>query len=139
MKLIRGRYLLVLIAVCGMASTTLGMITNVAGVFFTPMAEEFGVGRGSAALTLTIGNLSYAVAGLFSRRIVRDGNFKRVLALGTAVMAGATAAMAAAPNIWTLYALNVLRGAAGGILGLVLVTTVINNWLYIGYECYYKN
>ncbi|MBR1497642.1 MAG: MFS transporter [Oscillospiraceae bacterium] len=131
MKLIRGRYLLVLIAACGLASTTLGMMTNVAGVFFTPMAEDFGIGRGTAALTLTIGNLSYAVGGIFSRRLVTDRSFKPMVLLGTAIMAGATAAMAAAPNIWVLYVLNVIRGAAGGVLGLVLVTVIINNWLYV--------
>ena len=130
MREIKGKYLLVLIAVCGMASTTLGMMTNVAGVFFTPMAAEFGIGRGNAALTLTIGNLAYAVAGMFNRRIVRENNFKRVILLGTVVLVASTAAMCIAPNIWVLYALNVIRGAAGGILGTVLVTTIINNWLY---------
>ena len=131
MREIKGKYLLVLIAVCGMASTTLGMMTNVAGVFFTPMAAEFGIGRGSAALTLTIGNLAYAVAGMFNRRLVNEGNFKRVVVLGTILLVVSTAAMCVAPNIWMLYALNVIRGAAGGILGTVLVTTIINNWLYV--------
>ena len=128
---IKGKYLLVFIAVCGLASTTLGMMTNVAGVFFTPIAEEFGVGRGSAALTLTISNLAYAVSGLFNRRIINENRFKRVLLFGTVVLVASSFGMAASPNIWVLYVMNIIRGAAGGILGTVLVTTIINNWLYI--------
>ena len=131
MREIKGKYLLVLIAVCGMASTTLGMMTNVAGVFFNPIAAEFGIGRGNAALTLTIANLAYAVAGIFNRRLINEDNFKRVVVLGTILLVASTAAMCVAPNIWVLYVLNVIRGAAGGLLGLVLVTTIINNWLYV--------
>ncbi len=125
---IKGKYLLVLIAMCGLIGSALGMLTNAAGVFFTPIAEEFGVGRGSAAATLTVCSLSTAVAVMFAPKVLRESNFKLMLILGTAVMAGCTALLAAAPNIWVLYGLNLLRGAAGGILGVVLVTTVINHW-----------
>ena len=40
--------------------------------------------------------------------------------------------MCAAPNVWVLYFLSAARGMAGGILGTVLVTIVINGWFHTG-------
>lgn len=41
-----GRYLLVLIGMCGLLASGVGLVTNVSGLFFTPIMEEFGVLRG---------------------------------------------------------------------------------------------
>ena len=38
MKAIGGKYLLVLVAMCGMIATSLGILTNTAGLFFSPIA-----------------------------------------------------------------------------------------------------
>ena len=42
MKAIGGKYLLVLIA------TSLGILTNTAGLFFSPIAEDFGIANSPA-------------------------------------------------------------------------------------------
>ena len=42
MKQLKGKYLMVLIAVCGIAAASMGMLTNVSGLFFTPISEELG-------------------------------------------------------------------------------------------------
>lgn len=39
----RGKYLLVLIAMCGLVASALGILTNTAGVFFDPIARDFWV------------------------------------------------------------------------------------------------
>ena len=132
MKDISGKYLLVLIAMCGMIATSLGILTNTAGLFFSPVAEEFGVGIGSISLTLTICNLAYAASGMAVPRLINGRNFKRVVLAGTVVTSTSTAAMCAAPNVWVLYLLSAARGMAGGILGMVLVTIVINGWFQAG-------
>lgn len=41
-----GRHLLVVVAMCGLLASGVGLVTNVAGLFFTPVSEEFGVLRG---------------------------------------------------------------------------------------------
>ena len=48
------KHLIVLIALCGMLASSVGLVQNVAGIFFDPLAESLGVGRGPVALTLTI-------------------------------------------------------------------------------------
>lgn len=124
----RIRYLFVVVAMCGMIATSLGILTNVAGLFFTSVAEEFGSGMGAISLTLTICNFSYALAGMMAPKFITEKNFRFMLVAGTSVIAGATALMSAAGSIGVLYLLSALRGFAGGFLGMVLVTLVINNW-----------
>jgi hypothetical protein len=63
---VTGRYLLVVAALCGLSAATVGLITNVAGLFFSPMAEEFGVMQGAASMTLTIANICVALGGVRS-------------------------------------------------------------------------
>lgn len=65
----------VLLVCCCMVASTIGILTNSAGVFFTSVADSFGVGRGSVSLTLTISNMAYAVGGLFTVKWIRNANF----------------------------------------------------------------
>lgn len=125
---IKGRHLLVLVAMCGLLASGVGLVTNVAGLFLTPVAEEFGIQRGAASLMMTICNIAFAIGGLFAPRLMREGSFKMVLVGCTAVLAGGTAALAMCPGIVPMYALCVLRGVAAGIVGFVFVTSVLNQW-----------
>ena len=125
---IKGRYLLILIAMSGLIATSVGLPTNVAGLFFTPVAEEFGILKGSVSMTLTICNIVFALGGLVAPKLLKEEKLKVLLIAGTAVIAGSTALLALSPNIFVMYVLNALRGFACGILGFVMVTMVINNW-----------
>lgn len=124
------KYILVLIGMCGLVATSVGMITNVSGLFFTPIAEEFGILKGSVSLTLTISNIVFAIGGLMAPKVLKESRLKLLLILGTACIAGSTALLGLAPNLIIMYVLNAIRGFAGGVLGFVLITMVINNWFY---------
>lgn len=132
MKELKGKRLGVLIALCGLIASSVGILTNVAGLFFAPAAEELGVGRGSVSLSLTICNLAFAAGGMLSLRVVAGGRFKTAVCAGTLIMAGATAALSLAQSVTMLYLFNALRGFIAGMLGFVLVTTVINRWFTQG-------
>lgn len=125
---IGGRYLLVVVAMCGLSMATVGLLTNVAGLFFTPMADEFGVLRGSASLTLTIANTCVAIGGLATRKLTKKVPLRVMLFAATAIMAGSTFLMSLVPNMALEYVLSATRGLAGGAMGFVLVTYVLNKW-----------
>ena len=125
---IGGRYLAVVACMCGLSMATVGLLTNVAGLFFTPMADDFGVMRGSASLTLTIANTCVALGGLATHRISKAVPLRVMLLVATAVMAGSTFLMSLAPNMAFEYVLSATRGLAGGVMGFVLVTMVLNKW-----------
>ena len=54
MKQKNGRYLLTLICCCLLAASSVGVFTNSVGVFYTPVSEALGVGRGAFALHATL-------------------------------------------------------------------------------------
>ncbi len=124
------KHILVLIGMCGLVATSVGLITNVSGLFFTPISEEFGILKGSVSLTLTISNIVFALGGLTAPKLLKESRLKQLLIFGTACIAGCTALLGLAPNLIIMYVLNAIRGFAGGVLGFVLITMVINNWFY---------
>ena len=130
MKLLKGKYLLVLIAVCGIAAASMGMLTNVSGLFFSPIAEELGVGRGSVSMTLTISNIVFAFGGVVSAKYVRSTNFRKVTIIAAVIFAGFTALLAVCKSLFPLYLFNAIRGFAAGVVGIVTVTMIITNWYY---------
>ncbi|MBO6046356.1 MAG: MFS transporter [Erysipelotrichaceae bacterium] len=123
-----GKYLLVLLAMCGMGGASVGLMTNVAGLFFTPVSEAFNISRASVSFTLTIANLAFALIGLIVPKLVNENNLKQVIIAAAAVEAGCTILLSISPNIIVMYIFNLLRGMAAGILGFVLITMVVNNW-----------
>ena len=125
---IKGRYLLVVAAMCGLSAATVGLITNVAGLFFTPMADEFGVLKGAASMTLTIANICVALGGLATRRLTKLVPLRVLLIAGVAVMAGSLVGISLAQSMSVVYLLSAARGLAGGIIGFVLITYVLNKW-----------
>ena len=125
---ISGKYLIVVVCMCGLSMATVGLLTNVAGLFFSPMADDFGVMRGSASLTLTIANICVALGGLATRKLTKAMPLRVMLLASTAIMAGSTFLMSIAPNMTLQYVLSATRGLAGGAMGFVLVTYVLNKW-----------
>jgi predicted MFS family arabinose efflux permease len=125
---IDGKYLFVVVAMCGLSMATVGLLTNVAGLFFTPMAEDFGVLVGSASLTLTIANICVALGGLATRKLTKTVQLRLMVMVATAIMAGSTFLMSLAPNMAFEYVLSATRGLAGGTIGFVLITYVLNKW-----------
>lgn len=113
---------------CGLAAATVGLTTNVAGLFFTPMAEEFGVMQGTASLTLTISNICVALGGLATRWLTKLVPLRALLIAGVAILAGSALGTAWVSSISVAYILAATRGLSGGIIGFVLITYVLNKW-----------
>ena len=129
MKL-KGRYIMVLAALCGATAAGVGLTTNIAGLFFTPIADSFGIGRGSVSLTMTLCNLLFAVGGVVTGRLLSEKRFRSVLIVSAAVTVGATASLSLCNNIWLMYVLNIIRGFSTGLTGVVMTTMVVNNWFH---------
>ncbi len=126
----KGKYIVIIAALCGLIASGVGLITNIAGLFFTPIAEELGLLRGAVSMNVTIGNLCFAAGGMMSPRVMKEKNMKTMLMVMTAVIAGSTALLAACGSVFMMYILNGLRGFASGIIGFVFVTIVINHWFF---------
>lgn len=128
LKKTRGKYLLVLLAMCGLVSASLGVMTNAGGIFFSPMAAELGQPTAAVNLTLTISNLAFAAAGLFSARWVKPKNFRPTVAAFGLLFAGSTALLSLCRGMTSLYLVSAVRGFSSGLIGNVLVTSVLGRW-----------
>ena len=123
-----SRYWMVLIAMCGLSTGAAGILINAAGVFYTPIAEELGVGRGDVSMMMTILSLVSAVCGMLVPKILKKMKLRILALVGTVLMVGGTLLMAASSYLWQLYLLCAIRGIAGGIIGFVLISIILNNW-----------
>ncbi len=121
------RHLFVLVVCCCIVAASIGMLTNSAGVFFTPIAEDLGVGKGAVSMSLTLANIAYAFGGLMTVKVIHENNFKKMVFLFGTVYAISTALLSIAQSVFLLYVFSLIRGASTGIAGMVLVTILINN------------
>ena len=64
MKQLKARHIMLIAALCGMMSNCLGVLFNVAGLFFNPIADEFMIGRGDVSMAHTIATMGCALGGL---------------------------------------------------------------------------
>ncbi|MDO4798331.1 MAG: MFS transporter [Coriobacteriales bacterium] len=129
---IKGTYLLVLVAMCGLIASGVGLVTNVAGLFFDPVAAEIGVSKGQVSLMLTICNICFALGGMVAPPLMRARNPKPLTIGATAALVASTAALSLCHSIVPMYVLCVVRGLAAGVVGMVFATTVLGNWFVAG-------
>ncbi len=132
MKRLNGKHLLVLIALCGIMGESGGLTVNVAGLFFGPVSDALGVGRGSVALGMTVCTLIGSFAGLAVTRIIRRENFKPAVLIICAMNVAATALLGLSKGLVSMYLLQAVRGVSQGLVGMVLATMMLNNWFSAG-------
>ena len=125
---ISGKHLMVLVGMCGLLASGIGLVTNVSGLFFSPVAEEFGIMKGSASLMVTICNITLALGGMLVPRVLNEKTLKPLMIGATAVLALSTAALSLCHSIMPMYLLCVLRGFSAGFVTFVFATTVLNQW-----------
>ncbi|NLH63449.1 MAG: MFS transporter [Erysipelotrichaceae bacterium] len=129
-NLFSGMYRNVLIAMCGLSCCAYGIIANSGGVFFTPIAETFGVGKGAVSLTLTISGIATAVGGLLVPKILKESSWRKIILIASVLILISTLAMAYADALWILYLANGIRGFGAGLISYVTISIFINQWFY---------
>ena len=122
--------ILIVIALCGLAASGVGLLMNVSGLFFTPIAEELGLMKGTVSMTLTVGNICFSIGGLLCPKVIAKYRMKLVLIFATSMMAGGTALLSICNSIVLMYIFHALRGLAAGLAGFVFITLVINQWIH---------
>ncbi len=126
----KRKHILTLVALCLIFSGSMGLTTNIAGLFTTPIANDFGVGRGDVSLAMTIASLTGAAGGMAFPRLLRKNNFKLLLILASSLTVGSLLLMSVCNQLWLYHAANVIRGFSTGFTGTVMVTMVVNNWFF---------
>ena len=126
----KSRHIMVLIAMCGLAAASIGVTVNTAGVFYAPIAEDLGVGRGSVAMSVTILSITASIVAMTIPKLMKESNLKLLIITAVALLCGATLAHSVCNALWQIYALSIIRGIGDGMINFVLITTILNYWFY---------
>ncbi len=127
-NLMKSRHIMVLIAMCGLAAASIGVTVNTAGVFYAPIAEDLGIGRGSVALAITILSIIASLIGMVVPKIIKENNLKILIIAACVMMVGGTLGYTICNAIWQIYAFSVIRGIGTGIISFVTITMILNYW-----------
>ena len=110
---------------CSLASFMVGLDALVVTTVLPEIRHDFGTGLDSLSWVVNAYALAFAVAILAGSMLGDRFGRRRVLTLGVAVFALASAVCALAPTLGVLVAARAIQGAAGGVcvpLALAIVT-----------------
>ena len=125
-------YVLVAVAVCLMACGSMGL-NNAYGVFYTPMAEGLGVGRGSVTLHMSISSLGIGLfTPLVSWSLAHGHRMRNIMLVGMALMLASGVTIAFAPTPEIMNAAGVVRGIGYAAASMLVITLYIGNWFERG-------
>lgn len=119
---------IVLVICCLMASSSMGLLSNSIGVFYTPVSEALGVMRGNFTLHVTISSLTSAFMALFIAKLIVNYNFKPFILGGAILSCGATVLMGFSHQLWQFYVLGAIRGIGLNFFSMLVLTMIINYW-----------
>lgn len=119
---------LVLLAMCGLSASSVGILINSVGVFYSPVSEELGILRGTFALHVTISTFVCALVSLLVPKILTGKNLKTVITFCVVLSSISTILMAGSTQMWQFIVLGILRGIGNAFFGMVAITMIVNNW-----------
>ena len=126
------RYVLVAAAVCIMAMGTMGL-PNAYGVFYTPMSEALGAGRGAITLHFSLSNIAIGIfAPVVAWSLSHGHKMRNVLMVASVLVAGSGVAIALAPNTLVMDVAAVVRGIGFAAASMLVITLYIGNWFVRG-------
>lgn len=123
-----AKHWLVLGISCMMFASAIGLSMNVIGVFYTPVAQDLNIYRGTFAMHATLSSISLAVISLFFAPLIYRFGWKKTLTTGVVLASLSTIAMAFTNQIWVFYILGTIRGLGAGLYAMVPLSLIINNW-----------
>lgn len=125
-----NKHWIVVIVLCGLAASSVGLCNNCVGIFYTPVSESLGVLRGTFAMHATLSLLATAFTSLCMRKIINSCNYKRILVIGVIMAVLSTIAMAYSTSLLLFYILGVVRGIGSGLFATSPITMIITNWFH---------
>lgn len=119
---------LILISCCVMQGVGIGIISNCAGIYYTPICEELGFSMGQLTFYKTLSGI-FSILSLSMAPLLFKKLDVRVFAFGLiAVAGGVNFAMAFGTQLWHWYLIGILQGCTLTCFSHFLPVTLINNW-----------
>ncbi len=117
-----------LIRCCVCIGCSIGMVSNCIGLFYTPMAQALGTGRGQVAAISTIISLSSAFFAQVVARLIKKVPINIVMGFGSLVVVLGFLALSFAKQLPVFYAIAVFMGAGDICFKSLTVSMVLRSW-----------
>ena len=99
-----------------------------AGIYFTPVSESLGVGRGTFALYLTIMLVVTALILPVLGKVTETRDLRLVLSAGVVCIGLPLVAMSFFDSVWQFYVAGAIMGVGLAEMLVLTVPTLINRW-----------
>ena len=122
------RQLGILIRCCICTGTSIGLVSNCIGLFYTPLAEGLETGRGQIALISTIISISSAFGGQIVSRLIKRLPINVVMTMGVVFASAGTLLLSFSKRLPVLYLIAVMIGFGLICYKNLTVSIVLRSW-----------
>lgn len=122
----------ILVACIAFYAVPVGLIGNCAGIYVTPVMDEFGWSRTEATLYMSLQTLTAAIATPFAGKIMARCNPRWVLTITSLVFGLSSTACAFFTEPWQWHLYGVIYGLCGAFFLFLAVPTIVNRWFAKG-------
>ena len=126
----KKKHWIVLISVCLMVGSSIGLHVNANGVFYTPMATDLNILRGTVSLHGTFKSMATAFGSLIVTQVVDRFGWKPTILFGVVFGFLGTFFMAFAKSTLLIYFLGIVRGVGSAFFSMVPMTMIVNQWFH---------
>lgn len=121
---------LILAACCMMQGAGLGLVSNCAGVFFTPVCEDLGFEMGKFTLFRTLFTVSQALTMPFVAKWFKKYDVRLIVSAAAIVMGGIHMMQGFFTELWQFYVFGIIQGCAAAFVGMIPAPILLGNWFY---------
>jgi len=97
-------------------------------LFVRPLQAEFGWGRGSIMIALTISFLVMGITSPFVGRLVDRYGARKLITIGTFIAGLGFLLLSLMNNLWFFYGSHTIIAIGMAAMGMVATTAVVSNW-----------
>lgn len=105
-----------------------GLIVNTIGLFFTPLAQDFHVGRGNISLMTTLQNVAAAISLVLAGKIMSQTNLRWLLTVCFLVIGLAISSLNWAQHLWQFYLAWTIVGIFQPFAITLSIPVLLSNW-----------
>lgn len=121
---------LILITCCMMQGAGLGLVSNCAGVFYSPVCMDLGFEMGKFTLYRTLFTLSQALMMPFVAKSFRKYDVRILVSAAAVVMGSISIMMGFFNELWQWYVFGILQGFASSFISMIPAPILIGNWFH---------
>lgn len=118
----------VLFACCAICFSSVTLSFNTASIFYTPVADELGIGSGLFGTYMTVQYAAMCVFMVFSGRVFKRYDARVVLTVCVLAISFTLMTMSRFNALWQFYIAGAVLGFANAIPLYLMVPTMVDRW-----------